>query len=54
MRVRGIRRLGVSTGEGVLVGIVSLDDIVEALGTELTSRAGVIRSERVRESGEQS
>ena len=53
MGVRGIRRLGVATGEGVLVGIVSFDDIVDALGTELTSLAGVIRSERVRESAQQ-
>jgi CBS domain-containing protein len=53
MRLRGIRRLGVSTGEGVLVGIVSVDDIVDALGTELTSLAGLIRSERARQSAQQ-
>jgi CBS domain-containing protein len=53
MRDGGIRRLAVSTGEGVLVGIVSLDDILDALGAELTSLGGVIRSERKRESAVQ-
>jgi CBS domain-containing protein len=53
MRGSGVRRLAVSAGEGVLVGIVSLDDIVDALGAEVTSLAGVIRSEHERECAEQ-
>ena len=50
MRDGGIRRLAVSADEGVLVGIISLDDILDALGAELTSLGAVIRSERERES----
>jgi CBS domain-containing protein len=49
MRAKGIRRLAVTRGSGMLVGIVSLDDLVDALAAELASLAGITRSERERE-----
>ncbi|HLB16514.1 MAG TPA: CBS domain-containing protein [Burkholderiales bacterium] len=49
MRAKGIRRLAVTRGDGMLVGIVSFDDVIDALAAELTSLAGIIRSERERE-----
>src|SRR3990172_8929582 len=41
--------LAVTRGDGMLVGIVSFDDVIDALAAELTSLAGIIRSERERE-----
>ena len=49
MRDRGVRRLAVTGGGGAVVGILSLDDIVDAMSIELDNLAGVIRSERGRE-----
>jgi CBS domain-containing protein len=49
MRSRGIRRLAVSRDDGSLAGIVSLDDIVDALGAELAGLSGILRSELERE-----
>jgi CBS-domain-containing membrane protein len=49
MRQHGIRRLGVTEESGALIGVVSLDDIMEALGAELGTLAGIIRNERERE-----
>ena len=52
MRELGVRRLAVTSEDGAVVGVLSLDDIVDALAVEMSSLAGVIRSERVRETGE--
>lgn len=49
MRGDGVRRLVVTSGDGTLVGIVSMDDIVDAIAAELASLTGLIRSERERE-----
>jgi CBS domain-containing protein len=49
MRTEGVRRLLVTGDGGAIVGIVSLDDVVDALAAELSSLAGVIRGERDRE-----
>lgn len=49
MRTSGVRRLGISDGSGELIGVVSLDDIVEPLAAELSAFAGVVRTERYRE-----
>lgn len=65
MRREGVRRLGVTDERGELVGLVSFDDIVDALAArlaqsavqptdlavaaELEALAGVVRTERVRE-----
>ena len=50
MRENGVRRLAVTGADSGLVGIVSLDDIIDALAAELTGVAGVLRTERERES----
>ena len=50
MRESGVRRLGVTEETGSVVGIVSLDDIVDTLAAEFTNLAEVIRTERARES----
>jgi CBS domain-containing protein len=52
MRTGGLRRLLVAGDDGEIAGIISLDDIVDALAADLSSLAGVIRSERERESAE--
>jgi CBS domain-containing protein len=49
MRVSGVRRLGVSDADGMLIGIVSMDDIVEGIAAELASLAQALRIERERE-----
>jgi CBS domain-containing protein len=49
MRSRGVRRLVVTHGDGRVAGIVSLDDIVDALGHEFAGLAGILRSELERE-----
>jgi len=49
MREAGVRRLAVTGEGGALVGILSFDDIVDALSIELENLAGVIRSERGKE-----
>jgi len=49
MRASGVRRLAVSDENGTLIGIVSLDDIVDAIAAELGSLALALRSERARE-----
>ncbi|MBI4206361.1 MAG: CBS domain-containing protein [Betaproteobacteria bacterium] len=49
MRELGVRRLAVTGEGGALIGILSFDDIVDALSVEMSSLAGVIRSERGRE-----
>ena len=49
MRNRGIRRVPVTTGTGVLVGIVTLDDLLDIVAQELQALVQVITSERRQE-----
>jgi CBS domain-containing protein len=49
MREHGVRRLAVSGGNAMLVGVVSLDDIVHVLAGEFATLDGIIRTERERE-----
>lgn len=46
MRVRGVRRVPVVDDAGWLVGLASLDDLLESAGETLTDVVGAIRSER--------
>jgi CBS domain-containing protein len=45
MRRDGVRRLAVVEGIGAPIGMVSIDDILAALGTEIAELAAVVRSE---------
>lgn len=45
MRAAGVRRLLVTKANGEPAGIVSLDDAVDGLVTELVSLAGLVKSE---------
>ena len=47
MRRIGVRRLPVVGQRGGLVGVLSLDDVLEVLAGELQNIAGSIRNERV-------
>ncbi|HEY6125370.1 MAG TPA: CBS domain-containing protein [Steroidobacteraceae bacterium] len=49
MRRIGVRRLPVIGDHGELVGVLSLDDAIDALAKELGAVAGSIRSEQVAE-----
>jgi CBS domain-containing protein len=49
MRVHGIRRMPVVDREGSLVGIVSVDDLVQLLAEELGELGKLISREQVRE-----
>lgn len=44
MRTRGVRRLPVVTSDGVLAGILSLDDVLELLVEEFGSMGGILAS----------
>lgn len=46
MRAKGARRAPVVNGEGALVGIVSVDDLVELLAEELSQLAKLIAREQ--------
>ncbi|MBZ5635605.1 MAG: CBS domain-containing protein [Acidobacteriia bacterium] len=46
MRAKGARRAPVVNGEGVLVGIVSVDDLVELLAEELSQLAKLVAREQ--------
>jgi CBS domain-containing protein len=46
MRRIGVRRLPVIGSRGQLVGLLSLDDVIDALAAELTEVAGSIRKEQ--------
>jgi len=53
MRTHGIRRLPVVNDKGYLAGILSVDDILEFLGEEVTSLIGLIyKEQQLRGSGE--
>lgn len=49
MRARGVRRLPVVGADGLLVGIVSIDDLLGVLAEELTDIAQVAAREQRRE-----
>ena len=49
MRERGIRRMPVVDGAGLLVGIVTMDDLIEFLVEELSDLVRVVKRERMRE-----
>lgn len=44
MRCKAIRRMPVTTPEGILVGIVTFDDLFEVLTEEMHTLAGVVQS----------
>lgn len=46
MRRMGVRRLPVVGSTGDLVGVLSLDDVIDALAAEIANVAGTIRNER--------
>jgi CBS domain-containing protein len=49
MRRKGIRRLPVVTSQGVLVGLVTLDDVLSLMAEQLRELALVIETEALRE-----
>jgi len=49
MQAKGVRRIVVANGEGTLVGIVSIDDLLELLSQELLDLVKVITREQDRE-----
>lgn len=49
MRSRGVRRVPVVNDEGVLVGILSVDDILEAMSGQLNDLIKIISKEQDRE-----
>jgi CBS domain-containing protein len=49
MRDKGVRRMPVVDHEGVLVGILTLDDLLSLLAEELTELAKLVSHERQRE-----
>ena len=49
MRDRGVRRVPVVDGNGVLVGILLMEDVIERLADSVRDLAGLIRREQIRE-----
>ena len=49
MRAAGVRRTPKKETNGTLIGIVSLDDVLELMAEELGNLASVVRQEKVRE-----
>jgi CBS domain-containing protein len=49
MRRHGVRRVPVTTAEGELIGIVTLDDLLDVVAEELRGFVQAIESERKRE-----
>jgi CBS domain-containing protein len=45
MRSDGVRRLPVVDGEGSLVGIVTADDVLQLVASEISDIAGVVRAQ---------
>jgi CBS domain-containing protein len=50
MSVKGIRRLPVVGAQGNLIGILTVDDILELISEQLSDLVGLIGKERVQES----
>ncbi len=51
MRAKGVRRLPVVSENGALVGILTLDDLLELLSEELLELSKLVRYEQKKESG---
>lgn len=51
MRTRGVRRLPVVSDSGALVGILTLDDLLELLAEELLELSKLVRYEQKKEAG---
>jgi CBS domain-containing protein len=49
MRSKGVRRLPVVNDQGVLAGILSVDDVMDVLAEELMDLATLIRREQLKE-----
>jgi CBS domain-containing protein len=49
MRRKGVRRIPVATPNGVLLGLVTLDDLLEILAEQLRTVVMAIESEQMRE-----
>lgn len=49
MRVDGIRRVPVVGASNELVGVMSIDDVLDVVADQLTAISGAIRDERARE-----
>lgn len=49
MRHKGVRRLPIVDQEGLLVGIVSIDDLLELLAEELSELTKIVAREQARE-----
>ena len=49
MASQGVRRLAVIRGGAAIVGILSLDDVIDAFGRDWSMLTGILRSERNRE-----
>lgn len=49
MRSKGLRRLPVTTPQGMLVGLITLDDLIEVLAGQFQTLAWAIDSEQSRE-----
>lgn len=49
MRFKGVRRLPTVDGDGQLVGIVTVDDLLEALAEQLSELARIVAREQSRE-----
>lgn len=49
MRTKGVRRMPVVDANGALVGIISVDDLLEILAAELSELTKVVAREQVRE-----
>ena len=49
MRAEGIRRLAVTGRDGEILGVLSFDDVVDAIAVELSSLAQALKTEWARE-----
>ncbi len=49
MRMAGVRRVPVVGGRNELIGVLSIDDVLDAMADQLTSISGAIRGEQVQE-----
>ncbi|NRO96964.1 CBS domain-containing protein [Paraburkholderia sp. NMBU_R16] len=50
MSSHGVRRLAVTNAEQDIVGVLSLDDVIEAIGRDLVLLSSIVRCEQNRES----